>query len=221
VKTLGRVKGVVDHQTPNMPDFMANNKKRKVMRQNYNRKVYYENSLLLKKLNEINHRRGPLNGEKLREANFAHNTKSKCFKINDKFSLNNGWTKTRADDELRHENEVLLYRLTSAKSYYPTKRIIESSDKNRYIREKMSENARRIRPSSSMTGSAMSRLPSAGRISTARSRRTTAGGTDNDGGYNPSYEIMRSNPTMKRTADNKIKPVENMDSVDGWEYRKE
>jgi hypothetical protein len=53
-KGKATVKRAVDVEAPNQPEFMRQNKKRKVLRQFYNHKVFYENNLLLKKLNDIN-----------------------------------------------------------------------------------------------------------------------------------------------------------------------
>lgn len=106
---MQRVKKAIDSDPPMQPEFMKQNQKRKVVRQFYNHKVYYENMLLLKKLNEINKKKGSLNKERLQSANFAYSGRNKCFKIGDRNTLNNGWLKTRQEDDVKKENNVNLH----------------------------------------------------------------------------------------------------------------
>ena len=102
------MKKAIDSDPPNQPEFMRNNRKRKVLRQLYNHKVYYENTLLLKKLTDISQKKGSLNKDKLIESNFAHsnNSKTKCFKVNDKNSLHNAWCKAQKEEQVCNENKV-------------------------------------------------------------------------------------------------------------------
>jgi hypothetical protein len=37
---------------------------------------------------------------------------------------------------------MILYRLTSAKPHYPTKRLMEEADRHDYLAEKISQNSR-------------------------------------------------------------------------------
>jgi hypothetical protein len=105
-KGKATVKRAVDVEAPNQPEFMRQNKKRKVLRQFYNHKVFYENNLLLKKLNDINKKKGALNKDRLQSANFAYSGKTNCFKIGNKTSLHNGWLKGQKEDKVKVENNV-------------------------------------------------------------------------------------------------------------------
>lgn len=103
---MDKVKKAIDVDPPAQPDFMKQNKKRKVLRQFYNHKVYYENMLLLKKLDDINKKKGSLNKDRLQSANFAYSGRNKCFKVGDRNSLNNGWMKTNQEERVKKENNV-------------------------------------------------------------------------------------------------------------------
>jgi hypothetical protein len=102
------VKRAIDVDPPNQPEFMKQNQKRKVLRQFYNHKVFYENNLLLKKLNDINNKKGALNKDRLERSNFAYSGKTTCFKIGNKNSLHNGWIKNQREEKVKQENNVLL-----------------------------------------------------------------------------------------------------------------
>lgn len=113
---------------------------------------------------------------------------------------------------------MILYRLTSAKPHYPTDKLIEDARKNTYMKERISQNARRriLNTGRNRPESAYSRVESGSRL------RSATGGVSKAfmiPDAHPSFEIMKSNPTMKRVASNQIEQYECMDSVDGSEYR--
>lgn len=103
-----QVKPAVDSNPPNQPFFMKNNSKRKVMRQLYNQKVFYENELLLKKLNHIERNEGALNAHKIRRNHFAYGPAMKCFQQGGRNTLSNGWLASQKSEQVFKENEVCL-----------------------------------------------------------------------------------------------------------------
>lgn len=100
------VKHVIDVQPPNQPDFIRENTKRKVSRQIYNHKVFYENNVLLKKLNDISKKKGALNKDRLQQSNFAYSGKTNCFKVGNKTSLHNAWVKSQKEERVKQQNNV-------------------------------------------------------------------------------------------------------------------
>ena len=125
---LTRMKKAIDSEPPKQPEFMKDNKKRKVLRQLYNHKVYYENTLLLKKLSQISQQRGALNKDRLLEANFAHRKRDKnaCFKINERNTLHNAWHKSQKEDKVRSENDVCSRLLTGPAAQTPQREVLLS-----------------------------------------------------------------------------------------------
>lgn len=133
IERLYQTKSTIDNKAPKTPKFFQERAKKGAMELKRNRKIEYENRVLITKMKEIDYKPSPYSVSEVKPF--------ECLAFNRSIS---GYNVSRKKRDIEKMNKKLQTRFIKTKTCYPTSEFLKDHRYNQYLESNLSEN--RVNP---------------------------------------------------------------------------